>query len=78
MSWIRRVATSTAWLIAPRVFEKLVAAGKVHYYVLDSAGFIGSTAANTSTAYQIEQWVEKTYTAQTVGGTTVYDLTTTD
>ena len=55
-------------------FEKLVAAGKVHYFVADSQGFIGSTAANTSTAYQIQQWVEKNYTATTIGGSTVYDL----
>ena len=58
-------------------FEKLVAAGKIHYYVADQQGFIGSTAANTSTAYAIEQWVARTYTAKTVGGTTVYDLTAT-
>ncbi|WP_375497260.1 glycosyltransferase family 39 protein [uncultured Jatrophihabitans sp.] len=58
-------------------FKALVAAGKVHYYVADAQGFIGSTAANTSTAYAIQQWVTKTFTAKTVGGSTVYDLTTT-
>jgi len=57
-------------------FEKLVAAGKIHYYVADGQGFIGSTAANTSTAYAIQQWVTKTFTAKTVGTSTVYDLTT--
>jgi 4-amino-4-deoxy-L-arabinose transferase-like glycosyltransferase len=57
-------------------FEKLVSAGEIHYYVVDGQGFIGSTAANTSTAYAIEQWVAKTFTTTTVGGTTVYDLTT--
>ncbi len=56
-------------------FTKLVAAGKVHYYVADQQGFIGSTAANTSTAYTIQQWVTSTFTSTTVGGTTVYDLT---
>jgi len=56
-------------------FKALVANGKVHYYVADSSGFIGSTAANTSTAYAIQQWVESTYTSETVGNTTVYDLT---
>jgi 4-amino-4-deoxy-L-arabinose transferase-like glycosyltransferase len=56
-------------------FEKLVAAGKIHYYIADAQGFIGSTAAQTSTAYQIQQWVESTFTAQTIGSTTVYDLT---
>jgi 4-amino-4-deoxy-L-arabinose transferase-like glycosyltransferase len=56
-------------------FEKLVTAGKVHYYVADSSGFIGSTSATGSTAYKIQQWVEAHYTATTVGGTTIYDLT---
>jgi 4-amino-4-deoxy-L-arabinose transferase-like glycosyltransferase len=56
-------------------FERLVAAGGVHYYVPDAQGFIGSTAAQTSTAYQIQQWVESTFTATSVGGTSVYDLT---
>jgi 4-amino-4-deoxy-L-arabinose transferase-like glycosyltransferase len=57
-------------------FEKLVAGGKVHFYVADASGFIGSTSAQGSTAYQIQQWVEANFTAQTVGGTTIYDLTT--
>ena len=56
-------------------FKALVAAGKVHYYVGDGQGFIGSTAANTSTAYAIQQWVTSTFTAQTIGASTVYDLT---
>ena len=56
-------------------FKKLVAAGKVHYYVADQQGFIGSTAANSSTAYAIQQWVTSTFTSASVGGTTVYDLT---
>jgi 4-amino-4-deoxy-L-arabinose transferase-like glycosyltransferase len=55
-------------------FQKLVTAGKIHYFVADQQGFIGSTAANTSTAYAIQQWVQSHYTAKTVGGTTVYDL----
>jgi hypothetical protein len=61
--------------ISLAAFKKLVAAGKVHYYIADSQGFIGSTAANTSTAYAIQQWVRSTFTASTIGGTTVYDLT---
>jgi 4-amino-4-deoxy-L-arabinose transferase-like glycosyltransferase len=60
--------------ISLAAFEKLVAAGQVHYYVLDSSGFIGSTTASTSTAYQIQQWVKATFTATTVGTSTVYDL----
>jgi 4-amino-4-deoxy-L-arabinose transferase-like glycosyltransferase len=56
-------------------FKQLVAQGKVHYYIADSDGFIGSGNAQSSTAYQIQQWITSTFTAQTVGGTTVYDLT---
>ena len=48
-------------------FKQLVAAGKIHYFVADGQGFIGSTAANTSTAYAIQQWVEANYTATTIG-----------
>jgi 4-amino-4-deoxy-L-arabinose transferase-like glycosyltransferase len=55
-------------------FKKLVAAGEIHYYIPDSQGFIGSTAASTSTAYAIEQWVSGNYRSTTIGGTTVYDL----
>jgi 4-amino-4-deoxy-L-arabinose transferase-like glycosyltransferase len=58
-------------------FQKLVADGQVHYYVADGQGFIGSTAANTSTAYAIQQWVSTTFAAQTIGTSTVYDLTST-
>ncbi|MGN6608818.1 MAG: glycosyl transferase, partial [Jatrophihabitans sp.] len=56
-------------------FQALVAAKRVHYYVLNSSGFIGSTSASTSTAYAIQQWVTAHFTATTIGGTTVYDLT---
>jgi 4-amino-4-deoxy-L-arabinose transferase-like glycosyltransferase len=56
-------------------FKTLVAAGKVHYFIADGQGFIGSTAANTSYAYAIQQWVEANYTATTIGNSTVYDLT---
>src|SRR6266536_791283 len=55
-------------------FKQLVAQGKVHYYVADSGGFIGSGNAQTSTAYQIQQWITSTFTAQTIGSTTGYDL----
>jgi 4-amino-4-deoxy-L-arabinose transferase-like glycosyltransferase len=56
-------------------FKTLVADGKIHYYVADGSGFIGSTAADTTAAYTIQQWVEQTYTAKTIGSSTVYDLT---
>jgi 4-amino-4-deoxy-L-arabinose transferase-like glycosyltransferase len=56
-------------------FKKLVAAGKIHYFIAGGQGsFIGSTQSNTSTAYQIQQWIESNFTASTIGTTTVYDL----
>jgi len=58
-------------------FEKLVTAGKVHYYLADPSGFIGSTSAPVSAAYAIQQWVEQHFTPSTVGGATLSDLTTT-
>jgi hypothetical protein len=56
-------------------FEQLVAAGKIHYFIADQQGFIGSTAGNTTHAYRIEQWVAAHYAARTIGGSSVYDLT---
>ncbi len=55
-------------------FKALVQAGKVHYFVADAQGFIGSTTADTSTAYAIQQWVSSHYPAKAVAGMTVYDL----
>ncbi|UQS21373.1 glycosyltransferase family 39 protein [Amycolatopsis thermalba] len=48
-------------------FKRYVADGEITYYVSDGMGR-GSG--------EIEQWVTENFTAQTVGGTTVYDLTT--
>jgi 4-amino-4-deoxy-L-arabinose transferase-like glycosyltransferase len=56
-------------------FEKLVAAGKIHFFYGSGNGsFIGSTRANTSEAYEIQQWVVTHYPATTVGTATLYDL----
>jgi 4-amino-4-deoxy-L-arabinose transferase-like glycosyltransferase len=57
-------------------FQALVAAGRIHYYVADPQGFIGSTSATGSTAYAIQQWVTAHFTARTVGTSTIYTLTT--
>jgi hypothetical protein len=53
-------------------FEKLVAAGKVRYFVDGTGGGPGGRAATGSA---IQQWVASTFRAQSVGGVTVYDLT---
>jgi hypothetical protein len=54
-------------------FQQLVAAGRVHYWI-GGGGFGGSQVDGV--ASQIAAWVAETFEAQTVGGTTVYDLTT--
>jgi 4-amino-4-deoxy-L-arabinose transferase-like glycosyltransferase len=52
-------------------FERLVAARAVHYFVAGGAG--GGFGRNGQSA--IASWVATHFTARTVGGTTVYDLT---
>ena len=49
----------------------LVATGLLYLWGLGASGW-GDTAG---TASQITSWVESTFTAQTVDGVTVYDLT---
>ena len=53
-------------------FQQLVRDGAVHYYIA-GGGFGGGRAEGV--ASQIASWVEQHFTARTVGGSTVYDLT---
>jgi 4-amino-4-deoxy-L-arabinose transferase-like glycosyltransferase len=50
-------------------FEQYVRDGKIHYFIS------GSTGGSSSSAAEITSWVKAHFTAQTVGGVTVYDLT---
>jgi 4-amino-4-deoxy-L-arabinose transferase-like glycosyltransferase len=57
-------------------FQAYVAAGQINYYI-SGGGMGGGAGGSSSTASaQIAAWVAANYTATTVGGTTVYDLTT--
>ncbi|WP_067897881.1 ArnT family glycosyltransferase [Nocardia vaccinii] len=56
----------------PAQFEQYVAEGDIHYFI---AGGHGGPGGDSGVASQITTWVEQHYTATTVGGTTVYDLT---
>jgi hypothetical protein len=49
----------------------MVAKHEIHYYVGRGTNSFGGGNGSSS----IESWVAAHYTAQTVGGTTVYDLT---
>ena len=52
-------------------FEAMVAKGEIHYYVGRGASSFGGGTGSSA----IASWVAAHFTAQTVGGTTVYDLT---
>jgi hypothetical protein len=57
-------------------FEKYVAEGKIHYFLGGGLGGPGGQrSASSSDASQISAWVESHFTSTTIGGTTVYDLT---
>ena len=63
-------------------FQQYVQEGKIHYFIGGgTGGFIGGGGGGTSAggsndSTKIAQWVAATFTAKTVGNTTVYDLTT--
>ncbi|CAN5350101.1 hypothetical protein BH11ACT2_BH11ACT2_03000 [soil metagenome] len=53
-------------------FESYVAAGDIHYFI---GGTIGQSNGGSSASSAIAAWVASNYTAQTVDGVTIYDLT---
>jgi 4-amino-4-deoxy-L-arabinose transferase-like glycosyltransferase len=67
-------------------FQTIVAKGEVHYFIPGGGagggpgggaggGAGGAGQAVTSTSSQISTWVQTSFTAKTVGGVTLYDLT---
>jgi 4-amino-4-deoxy-L-arabinose transferase-like glycosyltransferase len=57
-------------------FQQYVAQGKVHYFLAGGGrGGFGGQNGGSSTTSQITAWVEASYTATTIAGVTVYDLT---
>jgi hypothetical protein len=61
-------------------FKALVAAGKIHYFIGGGGfgggrGFGGTQSGGSNASSQISSWVQSTFTATTVGGVTLYDLT---
>jgi 4-amino-4-deoxy-L-arabinose transferase-like glycosyltransferase len=55
-------------------FQALVASGQVHYFLGEGLSEVPDTGGSADTV-QITAWVKQHFTATTVGGTTVYDLT---
>jgi 4-amino-4-deoxy-L-arabinose transferase-like glycosyltransferase len=56
-------------------FQQYVAEGRIHYFIASGGGM--QSDSGSSASQEIAAWVQETYTATTVDGTTVYDLTTT-
>ncbi|MCE3552435.1 glycosyltransferase family 39 protein [Pseudonocardia sp. RS11V-5] len=54
-------------------FQQYVANGEIHYFVTGGMG--GGPGGRGGATSEITSWVEQHYTATTVGGHTVYDLT---
>ena len=54
-------------------FKADVAAGKIHYFI--GGGGLGQSSGGSNASSEISAWVTATFTAQTVDGVTVYDLT---
>jgi 4-amino-4-deoxy-L-arabinose transferase-like glycosyltransferase len=55
-------------------FQQYVAEGKIHYFITGGTGG-GTRTGGSAAAQEIASWVEQNFTATTVGGATVYDLT---
>ena len=56
-------------------FEKYVAEGKIHYFIAGGGtGGGGGGTSSTSTGSAITSWVEAHFTAKTVSGVTIYNL----
>lgn len=59
-------------------FKQLVADDEVHWFIAGGGrgggGGRAGPGASGSTSTEIQEWVEATFTATTVDGTTLYDL----
>jgi hypothetical protein len=56
-------------------FKAWVAAGEIRYFIAGGQGQGGGPGGNAGSASEITSWVESTFTSTTVGGVSVYDLT---
>ncbi|MBJ8341891.1 glycosyltransferase family 39 protein [Antrihabitans sp. YC3-6] len=56
-------------------FKAYVADHNISYFVADNGGMGGGPGGGSGASAEIKAWVEANFTAITVGGSTVYDLT---
>ena len=60
-------------------FQAYVAAGDIHYFIAGGSGGFGPGGQNRAdTSSAITTWIENNFTARTVGGVTIYDLSATN
>jgi len=59
-------------------FQQWVAEGKIHYYIVSDGPGSGPGGQDDNSEQNhnsaIQTWIEENYTAQTVDGVTMYDL----
>jgi hypothetical protein len=55
-------------------FQQRVADGEIHYFILSGEGGGRGLSAGGSTSSSITSWVQANFTARTVDGVTLYDL----
>ncbi len=55
-------------------FQQYVADGEIHYFVSGGGGRGGPGGFAAGGSSEIASWVQETFTATTVDGVTVYDL----
>jgi 4-amino-4-deoxy-L-arabinose transferase-like glycosyltransferase len=63
--------------ISLAAFEAYVAKGEIHYFIASGYGGGGGPGGTANSDSAITSWVESHFTAKTIGGQTVYDLTAT-
>jgi hypothetical protein len=56
-------------------FQAYVAAGRIHYFIAGGRGGGFGPGGGSSTSSAITSWVESNFRSTTVGGVTLYDLT---
>jgi hypothetical protein len=54
-------------------FQQYVRAGRIHYFIAGARG--GGMAGSNGTGAEITSWVQRSFDSQSVGGVTLYDLT---
>jgi len=57
-------------------FQQYVADGEIHYFISGGGGFGGQSMNGSNASSEISTWVQSNFTATTVDGVTIYDLTT--